>query len=415
VSTTAAQTVARKVPQTAAPRAPTRTSTTVELTAEHEVGRGGALRRLLGHHADDFAAWGRDAVLVRAADDFEDLFSLTAADDLLSDRGLRTPFIRLAKDGVVLASKSYTRPGGVGATIGDQVDSARVLRLLAGGATVVLQAVHRTWQPLRGFTALLADELRHPVQVNAYITPSRAQGFAAHYDTHDVFVVQVAGTKRWRVHRPVIESPLESQPWTDHRADVAQAATADPVHDVELVPGDVLYLPRGWIHSAEANAETSLHLTFGVHPFTRIDVLRAVLAEAEQDVAFRRSLPLGDPKVFDVDLSSLAAVDTAAVSDRLRQRWLQASRPLPVRPIETESALASIGPGTIVTVRPYLYVRRRGQTIEAADIDVEIPPGLEPVVDRLIDGAPHRLDQSDEAIELIRTLVREGVLTVEHM
>lgn len=360
----------------------------------------------------DFAAWGREAVLVRGAGAIDDLFSLTAADDLLADRGLRTPFIRLAKDGVVLPGRSYTRPGGVGATIGDQVDSVRVLRALAAGTTIVLQGLHRTWPPLRDFTAALADELRHPVQVNGYITPARAQGFDAHYDTHDVFVVQVAGTKRWRIHRPVLESPLESQPWTDRREEVAKAATAEPVHDIELAPGDVLYLPRGWIHSAEANAETSLHLTFGVHPFTRIDVLRAVLAELEQDPSYRSSLPLGDPKAFDVDLADLAAVDMAAVSDRLRQRWLQASRPLPVRPIETESALASIEPGTVVTVRPYLYVRRQGQTIEAGDVRVEIPPGLEPLIDRLVDGGAHVLEDSEDCLDLVRTLVREGVLTI---
>ena len=72
-----------------------------------------------------------------------------------------------------------------------------MLAQLAGGATLVLQALHRTWPPLIRFGTELAAELGHPVQINAYITPPENQGFAAHYDTHDVFVLQVAGSKRW--------------------------------------------------------------------------------------------------------------------------------------------------------------------------------------------------------------------------
>ncbi len=80
-----------------------------------------------------------------------------------------------------------------------------MLAQLAGGATLVLQALHRTWPPLIRFGSDLAAELGHPVQINAYITPPENQGFAAHYDTHDVFVLQVAGSKRWTIHSPVIE------------------------------------------------------------------------------------------------------------------------------------------------------------------------------------------------------------------
>ena len=108
-------------------------------------------------------------------------------------RGLRTPFLRIAKDGNVLASPRFTRGGGVGATIADQIDTDAVAKSYAEGATVVFQGLHRTCEPLMEFTAQLVADLGHPVQVNAYLTPPAAQGFSAHYDTHDVFVDQVAG------------------------------------------------------------------------------------------------------------------------------------------------------------------------------------------------------------------------------
>ena len=81
--------------------------------------------------------------------DFADLFSPAAADELLTDRALRTPFIRMAKEGKVLSGDCFTASGGFGAAVADQVDPAMVLREFAAGATIVLQGLHRTWPALQ--------------------------------------------------------------------------------------------------------------------------------------------------------------------------------------------------------------------------------------------------------------------------
>src|SRR4051812_25349910 len=107
--------------------------------------------------ADEFAAtyWDRAPLLSRpsadqpGAADFTDLLSLAAVDELLAVRGLRTPFVRLARDGAVIAGSGFTAGSGIGATVGDQVDAAAVAKRYASGATVVLQALHRTWPALR--------------------------------------------------------------------------------------------------------------------------------------------------------------------------------------------------------------------------------------------------------------------------
>ena len=236
--------------------------------AGETAGRLGALSRLVCCDTADFADqyWSRRPLLSRAQalpSNFADLFGAAAVDELISQRGLRTPFFRMAQDGTVLPAGRYTRSGGAGAAINDQAADDRVLDLLAGGATLVLQALHRTWPPLVHFAGTLARELGHPVQVNAYVTPSQNRGFAAHYDTHDVFVLQVAGAKRWSVHAPVVPAPLPSQPWQDNAAAVAARATEPPQIDAVLEPGDALYLPRGYIHSATALGTTSIHLTVG--------------------------------------------------------------------------------------------------------------------------------------------------------
>lgn len=288
-----------------------------------------ALSRLVRMPSADFAAevWSRAPLLTRAADlprDFSDLFGPDAVDELVARRALRTPFARMAKDGTTLADRTFTLGGGVGAGIGDQLSEDRVLREFAAGATLVLQALHRSWGPVQDFAAALADDLGHPVQVNAYVTPPQNQGFADHYDVHDVFVLQVSGEKRWRIRPPVLEAPLRDQPWEQRRAAVERAAGEDPYLEETLRPGDCLYLPRGWLHSATALGGTSIHLTIGVHTWTRRHLVDAVLgrigSRLADDVEARRSLPVGAARS---DGSEVAFGDDTEVVRSLVAKALQ--------------------------------------------------------------------------------------------
>ena len=287
-----------------------------------------ALDRLVAVGRDQFAAeyWGQEPLLSPAADlpgGFFELFDANAIDELVSQRGLRTPFLRVAKDGVTLGDKAFTAPGGVGAGIGDQVSDDRLVRLFAEGSTIVLQALHRVWPPILEFCQRLAAELGHPVQANAYVTPPQNQGFSAHYDVHDVFVLQIEGQKQWRIHRPVLVSPLRDQPWNDRRADVGKRAEEAPLMEPLLKPGDCLYLPRGYMHAATALGGVSTHLTLGIHVWTRFALAQQLVDQAlrtlANDPVMRASLPLG------VDVASRAEtrqdfdVVTALLTDAVQR------------------------------------------------------------------------------------------------
>ena len=285
---------------------------------------GRALARCVADPDAFAAAWGRRPLLATASElprSFDDLLDLDGVDELLSRRGLRTPFLRMAKDGVVVDSGRYTRPGGVGAAIGDQVDDTAVTRLFADGTTIVLQALHRLWPPIIEFAGALARELGHPIQVNAYVTPPSSRGFAAHYDIHDVFVLQLAGEKRWIVHEPVHEWPLRSQPWTQRRRQVERAvAETAPTIDTVLRPGDALYLPRGFLHSAEALGDVSAHLTVGIHVVTRQALVEALARGGRGRAGLRQALPVG------IDLDVRGGARRGPRGDDRRAR-----RPPPVR------------------------------------------------------------------------------------
>ncbi|HSP28864.1 MAG TPA: cupin domain-containing protein, partial [Ilumatobacteraceae bacterium] len=183
-------------------------------------------------------------------DVFDDVFSLQALDDLVA-HGARLPAVRMVADGAALAPSRFCSPTRLGGrNLDDVVDPAKVVARLADGATLVMQSLHRTSSSVGAFVARLQDELSHPVQANAYLTPPNAVGLAEHSDLHDVLAVQLHGSKRW---------------WVDGLGDVA------------MRPGDVMYVPRGVRHRAETATETSLHLTLGVIRVTARQVIDRIL------------------------------------------------------------------------------------------------------------------------------------------
>ena len=392
-----------------------------------------ALGRLIGIPTSDFARdyWGERPLLTRVHAGFDDLFSARAVDDLVADRALRTPFVRMASEGTVLSPSLFTGSGGYGAEIGDQLDSEKVLEQFANGATLVLQGLHRTWQPIAAFTRRLVADLGHPAQVNAYVTPAASRGFDPHYDTHDVFVIQIAGAKHWTIHEPVHRHPLADQPWTDHRDAVAERAGAEPAVDAVFEPGDVLYLPRGWIHSATALGGTSIHLTIGVHTATRHDVLSRILSAAGSDERLRRSLPLGvdfaDPASLADELAATVAaaqdvLTRAALDDStasaLQAAFARATRAAPVRPIATADLLADLDPGTRVGWREGLRGRveddERSVRIVLTAKTITLPAEASAAVHALRDhdhraGSLPGLD-AESSLVISRRLLREGVL-----
>lgn len=411
-------------------------------TDERGPGNRPALSRCVPVDRSVFASdyWGRRPLFTRASGlpgGFADLFSVDAVDDLVSSRALRTPFVRMAKEGTVLPPARFTGPGGFGAEVADQLDSAKVLAEFADGATLVLQGLHRTWPPIAEFSRRLAEELGHPAQVNAYITPASSRGFDPHYDVHDVFVLQIAGEKHWRIHEPVHVDPLRDQPWSDHREAVAARAAETPAIDETFLPGDVLYLPRGWIHSAEALGGVSVHLTIGVAAYTRNDVVQEAVARVADTAALRASLPLGfdpaDPAAVaplveeTVEALIAALADPGAqgavadaVADRLRRRRRSDSPPAPVRPLATLAAAEELTDATPVIARPGLRptvtVEVETVTVRLPDKTIALPIAARDAVLRLLDGAPVTVGELplDErsAVVVARRLLREGVVVV---
>uniref|UniRef100_A0A1B6DAA9 Bifunctional lysine-specific demethylase and histidyl-hydroxylase n=1 Tax=Clastoptera arizonana TaxID=38151 RepID=A0A1B6DAA9_9HEMI len=132
---------------------------------------------------------------------------------------------------------------------------------------------------------------------NVYLTPPGSQGFAPHYDDIEAFVLQIEGKKHWKIYKPRSNSyilPRYSSP------NFSQEEIGEPMLDVVLQAGDMLYFPRGYIHQASTvEGEHSLHITLSAYQHTAwVDLLEKLLPMALKRATmnskhFRKGLPLG--------------------------------------------------------------------------------------------------------------------------
>ena len=209
------------------------------------------------------------------------LVSVADLDLVLGTHSTGRGDIRLVRGEGSVDAAEYTNAAG-------RVHPLDVARLFDDGATVVFNQLHQRLPALAQLTVALGRRFSSRVQTNVYLTPPRAQGFAPHWDTHDVFVLQVRGTKRWSIYDTRVRLPLRGQRFEPG------TPPGNVRDEFELRPGSAVYLPRGLMHSARSTGEASLHVTLGLTAFTWADLLvESVAAAALEEESLRRNLPHG--------------------------------------------------------------------------------------------------------------------------
>jgi hypothetical protein len=251
------------------------------------------------------------------------------------------------------------------------------------------------------------------VQANAYFTPRSAQGLAVHHDTHDVFVLQVAGEKHWRVYEPVVELPLHGQLYSK----ATHGDPGPPVEDRVLAAGDTMYLPRGWLHDALTTDSESLHLTIGVKVYTWLDAMKAALEDCEDDVGFRRSVPAGGELQDDLLAVLSERLTPDNVARRKRERFVRSRRPVREGQLSQLRALDELGLDTPLARRATTLAELDFPRLSFEGKTITFPAHVEEDVVFVVsaDGEfsaadlPGSLDDEGRLV-LIRRLVREGFL-----
>jgi hypothetical protein len=205
---------------------------------------------------------------------------------ILGEHRLDFPRVRLIKDGEQLPAPdflSYSQ-GRHGERI-PRLKAARLNELLREGATLAVNQLQEMAGPIRELAENLEKVLHERINVNAYAGWGTSHGFDLHWDDHDVFVLQVAGRKQWKIYGDTGNFPLEKQDAPN------EAAPKEPIWEQILEDGDLLYIPRGWWHVAIPLAEPTLHLTVGSTNRTGVDFLGWLQDELRTQPLFRQDLP----------------------------------------------------------------------------------------------------------------------------
>ena len=266
--------------------------------------------------ADQFLSkyWEAEPLIISRKDEhfYDQILSYNTIDHLFSEHVFRHSELRLIENEKVVPPSAYTLSRENTASIADDIiDKDRVLTHFAKGATIVFEALHQRHLPLASLCYSLECEIGHHCQANIYLTPPNAKGFCAHYDLHDVFVLQVSGTKRWRIYDQRVDLP-------DGSVYDGPFVTGGIEREITLQPGDLLYLPRGVVHDARSMVSSSLHITLGV----LITTWRAFLGEllnsaAARQINLRRAVPLWHPSIKEQKPDLMTCLEHISLIDDL--------------------------------------------------------------------------------------------------
>jgi hypothetical protein len=310
------------------------------------------------------------------------------------------------------------------------VDARKVVAAFADGYTLIIKDASLFNARLQRFCNHLQCGLSAIAQPNIYFTPPSAQGFQVHHDTHDTLTAQISGEKTWRIYEPIIQLPLESQPF--HSGTKVDGLKL--LREVHLRPGDTLYIPRGFPHEAKTSDSTSLHCTFALAPVRVNDLVDlAMRVAADQDVELRHAMP---PSV--IAREDIAKRLGELLESRLAQTFTEPrmqlaleialnelyrlTRPNANNAFAQALRTSEITPSTRVRIDdtvPFM-LRERADAIELliAGKVVAFPPVCKPAFARLQRG-PTTVLEMDPSLSpehrslLIKLLVLEGLVIID--
>ncbi len=178
------------------------------------------------------------------------------------------PFLRLFHHGVV-PEPQFTAETAVMGQGRRKLDKIKFYELMRGGATLVINRLEDYSVAAKRLCVEIGRFAAAEATGNAYVSFKGDGTFGKHWDTHDVFAIQLIGRKRWRIFAPTFPLPLTYQ--TNDRS--GHTCPAEPTLELTLEQGDMLYLPRGWWHHVVPLDEGSFHLSVGIYPPTIYDYI----------------------------------------------------------------------------------------------------------------------------------------------
>ena len=359
-----------------------------------------------------------------AVADTATLLSFNELNAIIAGHRLEPPRLRLSVNGEVLPLHRYTMPQLTRRnTVWQQIQPAQLHTLLAEGATLVLDAIDEIHLRIGDLAADLERTLRTGVQVNAYASWTATDGFGIHWDDHDTVIVQVSGSKRWKIYGPTRLHP------TYRDIETPSEPTGDPIDEFVLEAGDMLYVPRGHWHSVSASEGTaSLHLTCGLQTTTGAELINYLADELRGRETVRADLPqFADRTARRLYLRQLAEEIAEHLDDEdvIERFFFHRDITDPGRFTPSLPHVADLPDDAELTVRlttPRAHLEETAQSVRlrAGGEDWEFDPAAAPILVALINGHPVPLGELamrsglpvSEVSKLVNELVANQVATI---
>jgi hypothetical protein len=190
--------------------------------------------------------------------------------------------LSLSRESVAVPADRWLMKSRTGS--GNQIDIAKVEAYLAQGFSLCITRIDEHAPHL----AALCDDIRarsfEQIKVGVIVTTGKDGAFKLHYDPEDLIILQVEGSKRWKIYGPAVSHPVIGMP------PQAPPPEEAPVFDEVLQPGDFLFVPGGNWHHCENGPDRSLHLGFFFLPPTGWHFIKALTSELVTDEMFRTPL-----------------------------------------------------------------------------------------------------------------------------
>lgn len=228
------------------------------------------------------------------SDYYSELFSLSDVEEIIATTASKPDF-----SVNVVSNKS-----GTVQTTEAKPSATTLLKEYRSGSTIKIMDVGRFCKSVKYLETELRNFFNTDVAINVYMTPPDSQGFKYHYDRHDVFILQVAGSKNWKIYEPPVELPIEKVigrgslfklklPFDSDYSGYIDL-TGKKVNEIKLSSGDMFFIPRGFIHEAKTSGEMSVHLTVGLYEITWYEAcINALKFAFQEETLLRKSLPPG--------------------------------------------------------------------------------------------------------------------------
>lgn len=361
----------------------------------------------------------------RDAGKFGSLLSVAAIDRYLATSSPRFPDVFVVDAAREVKSEDYSFPNSEPT---GRIDLPRAYQLFESGSTISLSHMHERLPELAALCRAVEETFSAHFQTNIYLSPPHAQGFKIHFDSHDVFVLQVSGSKQWTIYDTLIELPLHGQAFESDKH-----IPGSPTGELTLKAGDVFYCPRGLFHSARSTDEISLHITLGLIGKTWADVMVEAVSEAcLASPAFRANLPVGFARSgfergrAEATFRSLLETFTRSANlgpilDRFAENFVTSRHPaLDGRLRELDNA-SPISADSRVAARPHLVYLLREENdqlvILFGSTKISLPSFTREAVTFALNAAPSfvvrdlpgQLDDAGKVV-LVRRLIKEGLL-----